>query len=186
MTQSLSGGRNNFSIRSKIRRHFICREGRNFCKITILEDCSIKYRALHNMERLMRGDFLANSRYIVSKYGDRVTFLQLHPSHEMCEVSLPHKIVDMCLYQHFIFILSEVSVSVYDMTTRKLAEVSNQDLLREKHKHITPLKPGTFRMWLVLFLNQCQWRLASMLWRCSIPSMISTCSVSKVNRSDID
>ena len=37
---------------------------------------------------MMRGDFLANKEYIVSKYGDRITFLQIQPDYEMFELYL--------------------------------------------------------------------------------------------------
>ena len=98
------------------------REGRNFCKITILEDCSIKYRALYSLGRMMRGDFLANKEYIVSKYGDRITFLQIQPDYEMFELYLPRKIVDMCLQENNLFILSDDAIHVYSLKTRILTE----------------------------------------------------------------
>ena len=65
---------------------FFCREGRNFCRISILEDCSIKYKALHHLDRLLRGDFLANSNFIVSKHGDKIMYLQLEPHYKIFEV----------------------------------------------------------------------------------------------------
>ena len=98
------------------------REGRNFCKITILEDCSIKYRALYNLGRMMRGDFLANKEYIVSKYGDRITFLQIQPDYEMFELYLPRKIVDICLQENNLFILSDEAIHIYSLKTRILTE----------------------------------------------------------------
>ena len=70
----------------------------------------------------MRGDFLANKEYIVSKYGDRITFLQIQPDYEMFELYLPRKIVDMCLQENNLFILSDDAIHVYSLKTRILTE----------------------------------------------------------------
>ena len=97
--------------------HDSYREGRFFCQITltILEDCSIKYKALHNLEKLMRGDFLDNSDYIVFKHGDSLTFLQLTPNYDLCQVPVNMKIIDICLHNnnnnnYFMRTLSRTSI----------------------------------------------------------------------------
>ena len=71
---------------------------------------------------MMRGDFLANKEYIVSKYGDRITFLQIQPNYEMFELYLPRKIVDICLQENNLFILSDEAVHIYALKTRNLTE----------------------------------------------------------------
>ena len=70
----------------------------------------------------MRGDFLANKEYIVSKYGDRITFLQIQPDYEMFELYLPRKIVDICLQENNLFILSDEAIHIYSLKTRILTE----------------------------------------------------------------
>ena len=70
----------------------------------------------------MRGDFLANKEYIVSKYGDRITFLQIQPDYEMFELYLPRKIVDICLQENNLFILSVEAIHIYSLKTRILTE----------------------------------------------------------------
>ena len=70
----------------------------------------------------MRGDFLANSNYIVSKHGDSVMFLQLTPNYDLCQVPVNMKIVDICLFNNFLFLLHETSVSYYNMENKTLKE----------------------------------------------------------------
>jgi len=97
----------------------IVREGRNFCKLTILEDCNIKYKALHNLERLMKGDFQANTKFVVSRLGHVVTFFPLSQTHQTFHVTVTENIVDTALQDDLLFLLHETSVSVYDLRFRK-------------------------------------------------------------------
>ena len=126
------------------------REGRNFCKITILgkvlikkkkdqilktlhsiisfvvpllwnllaEDCCIKYKALHNLEKLMIGDFLANRNYIVTRQADCLTFLPLSLSLKSFHVTVSEPVLDHCLHNDLLFLLHQTAVSVYDLKTR--------------------------------------------------------------------
>ena len=120
--------------------HVSYREGRFFCQITILEDCSIKYKALHNLEKLMRGDFLANSDYIVSKHGDSLMFLQLTSNYDLCQVPVNMKIIDICLHNNNIFLLHENSVSYYNLETKTLKEnvviLSSKPVSMEVNHHV--------------------------------------------------
>jgi len=95
----------------------IVREGRNFCRISILEDCSIKYKALHHLDRLLRGDFLANSNFIVSKHGDKIMYLQLEPHYKIFEVYISKKIIDICLHENFLLILHDSSITLFNLNT---------------------------------------------------------------------
>lgn len=99
----------------------------------------------------MRGDFQANQEYIVSKCGDRITFLQIQPDYEIFELYLPRKIVDICLQNQFLFILSDEAIHLYALNTRILAEnamflsskpvamqVNNEAMaILDTHNHIT-------------------------------------------------
>ena len=94
------------------------REGKNFCKITILEDCTIKYKALRHMEILLKGDFLANNNHIVSRHADRLTVLPFSDSHQAFHVHVTENILDSCLHDDLLFLLHETSVSIYDLASR--------------------------------------------------------------------
>ena len=99
-----------------------CREGRHFCKLTIIGDCSIKYKALRNMEIFLRGKFLANSNYIVSSDSHNLTFLPFSHSYNTVQVHVAEDIVDSSLQNDLLFLLHEYSVSVYDLSSRTWRE----------------------------------------------------------------
>ena len=82
------------------------------------EDCCIKYKALHNLERLMIGDFLANKNYIVTRQSDTVTFLPLSHSLQTFQVAVTESVLDHCLQNDLLFLLHHTSVSVYDLNSR--------------------------------------------------------------------
>ena len=104
----------------------IVREGRHFCKITILEDRSVKYKALHNLEKMLKGDFVANREYVVSKQGDRITFMNLHKHNDVSDMFCDKKIVDHCLFENNLFLLHHSSLTVFDLKKKSSKEHSLQ------------------------------------------------------------
>ena len=87
-------------------------------KNLLLEDCCIKYKAIHNLERLMIGDFLANRNYIVIRQADTITFLPLSASLQTFQVTLTETVLDHCLHNDLLFLLHHTSVAVYDLKSR--------------------------------------------------------------------
>lgn len=108
----------------------IVREGRNFCKITILEDCSIKYKVLHNLEKMLKGDFMANQDFIVSKQGERLMFLNLHKNYDLSEVFLSKKVVDICLCEDNLILLHNAAITMYNL--HKRTTIEHQLMLQRK------------------------------------------------------
>ena len=86
--------------------------------ILLIEDSCIKYKALHNLERLMIGDFLANKNYIVTRQADIVTFLPLSHSLQTFTVTVTEAVLDHCLHNDLLFLLHHTSVSVYDLKSQ--------------------------------------------------------------------
>ena len=91
----------------------------------------------------MRGDFLANSDFIVSKHGDSLMFLQLTPNYDLCQVPVNMKIIDICLHNNNIFLLHENSVSYYNLETKTLKEnvvvLSSKPVSMEVNHHVVAI-----------------------------------------------
>ena len=100
-----------------------------FCKIVVVKDCDVKFRVLHKLEQILKGDFLTNCKYIVARCKNVISFSKLGSESDVCKISTEKQVLDLSLRGHFVAILQDYSFSILNLKTKEIqlkGQSSNQ------------------------------------------------------------
>ena len=69
---------------------------------------------------MLKGDFLTNKKYIVSRCKNEISFSKLGSLSEVCKISTEKHIIDLALRGHYVAILQEFSISILNLVTKEI------------------------------------------------------------------
>ena len=78
------------------------------------------FRLLYKMEQMLKGDFLTNCKYIVSKSKNMISFSKIGYLSDVCNISTEKCILDLTLRGHFVAILQDFSISILNLVTKEI------------------------------------------------------------------
>merc|ERR1712179_587046 len=125
----------NLCVYLKVHRNtLLIREGKMICQIAVVEDEVVQLKRLYKLEKMLQGEFLLNSHYLVSWHRRDISLCHLSPLSSVWNISSDNQILGLTLHGGYAAILQDYSLSVLNCANK---EVQVKSLSNKQQVSIT-------------------------------------------------